>query len=84
MYLHIGNGYVVREDEIIGIFDLDNTSQSYLTRDYLKNAERSGSVINAADMELPKSFVVRAGEKGQSVYLSQLNPSTLQKRSGEM
>ena len=34
-YLHLGKGAVVRDDEIVGVFDLDITSQSHLTRKYL-------------------------------------------------
>ena len=81
MYLHLGNDIVVRKSDIIGVFDLDNTSQSALTRRYLAAAEKAGYVVNAAGDELPKSFVV-CGENGaQTVYLSQLNSSTLYKRS---
>lgn len=81
MYLHLGNDIVVRKSEILAVFDLDNTSQSHLTRKYLSAAEKAGSVVNAAGDEIPKSFVVCAGEGGQTVYLSQLNSSTLLKRS---
>ena len=81
MYLHLGNDIVVRKSEILAVFDLDNTSQSHLTRKYLSAAEKAGSVVNAAGDEIPKSFVVCAREGGQTVYLSQLNSSTLLKRS---
>ena len=81
MYLHLGNDIAVRKQEIVAIFDLDNTSQSALTRRYLSAAEKSGSVVNAAGDELPKSFVVCAREGQQTVYLSQLNSSTLLRRS---
>lgn len=81
MYLHLGNDVVVRKSDVVGIFDLDNTSQSALTRRYLAAAEKAGSVVNAAGLELPKSFVVCADGNGQTVYLSQLNSSTLFKRS---
>ena len=81
MYLHLGKGSIVNDSEIIGVFDLDITSQSALTRRYLAAAEKAGYVVNAAGDELPKSFVV-CGENGtQTVYLSQLNSSTLYKRS---
>ena len=33
MYLSIGNDMAVREEAVIGIFDLDNTSTSKRTRD---------------------------------------------------
>ena len=82
MYLHLGNDIVVRKNEILAVFDLDNTSQSYLTRNYLSATEKAGRVVNAAGDEIPKSFVVCAGVDGQqTVYLSQLNSSTLLKRS---
>lgn len=81
MYLHLGNDVVVRKSDVVGIFDLDNTSQSALTRNYLAAAEKAGSVVNAAGLELPKSFVVCADGERQTVYLSQLNASTLFKRS---
>ena len=81
MYLHLGNDVVVRKQEIVGVFDLDNTSQSALTRRYLAAAEKAGAVVNAAGDELPKSFVVCVREGVQTVYLSQLNSSTLLRRS---
>lgn len=82
MYLHLGNEVTVRKADILGVFDLDNSSQSHLTKKYLAAAEKAGQVINAAGDELPKSFVLCA-ERGrdQRVYLCQLNSSTLLKRS---
>ena len=81
MYLHLGNHVAVRKRDVVGVFDLDNTSQSALTRRYLAAAEQAGCVVNAAGSELPKSFVVCADGGRQTVYLSQLNASTLLKRS---
>ena len=82
MYLHLGNDILVRKSDVLGVFDLDNASQSHLTRKYLAAAERAGQVLDAAGGELPKSFVVCAAPGGgQTVYLSQLNASTLLRRS---
>jgi len=81
MYLHLGNDIAVRKSDIIAIFDLDNTSQSLRTREYLSRCEKAGRLTNASGMELPKSFVVCSEGSAQRVYLSQLNSSTLLKRS---
>ena len=82
MYLHLGNDHVVKKTDIVGIFDLDNSSQSKLTRDYLSRAEKEGRMVIASGEELPKSFVVCRGvDGGQVVYLSLLNSSTLLKRN---
>ena len=77
MYLHLGGDTVVLKKEIVAICDLDNTSTSYRTREFLKSAEKSGKMHAASD-ELPKSFVVL---RDGSIYLSQLNSVTLMKRA---
>ena len=80
MYLHLGKGTVVNTDDIIGIFDLDITSQSHLTRKYLAMAEKAGQVVNAAE-DIPKSFVVCADKNRKTLYLSQMAAATLLKRA---
>lgn len=80
MFLHIGGNTVLSYEEVVGIFDLDITSQSHLTRTFLRAAEEAGQVVNAAE-DIPKSFVVCHGPEGQRVYLSQLMSATLLKRS---
>ncbi len=81
-YLHLGKGTLVRDDEILGIFDLDITSQSHLTRKFLSMAEKAGQVFNAAE-DLPKSFVLCRRDGQTRVYLSQMASSTLLRRAEE-
>ena len=45
MYLSIGNDMAVRDSSIIGIFDLDNTSTSRRTREFLAKSEENGDVV---------------------------------------
>ena len=78
MYLSIGNDMAVRDRSIIGIFDLDNTSTSKRTREFLERAEREGEVVPCDD--LPKSFVVTVEYGMTKVYESTLSSATLEKR----
>lgn len=80
MYLHLGKGTVVDTAGIIGIFDLDITSQSHITRKYLSAAEKAGEVINAAE-DIPRSFVVYKDKYKTAVYLSQIASATLLRRA---
>ena len=80
MYLHLGKGALARTDEIVGVFDLDITSQSHLTRRFLAMAEKAGEVESASE-DLPKSFVVLAGGGRRRLILSPMNTATLLKRS---
>ena len=78
MYLSIGNDMAVREQSIIGIFDMDNTSTSKRTRQFLTKAEREGQVVPCDD--LPKSFVLTSEYGFHRVHLTALTPATLEKR----
>ncbi len=81
MYLHIGKDFIVAKGSIVAVCDLDNTTGSGITREYLARAERAGRVINAAE-DIPKSFVICVREGRETVYLSQLSPQTLLRRCG--
>ena len=78
MYLSIGNDMAVRAESIIGIFDMDNTTTSKRTREFLEKGEKDGAVIPCDD--LPKSFVVTAEYGIARTYLTPLNTATLEKR----
>ena len=78
MYLSIGNDMAVRDRSIIGIFDLDNTSTSRRTREFLEKAEKEGEVIPCDD--LPKSFVLTQEYGFNRVRLTALTAATLEKR----
>ena len=79
MYIHLGNNTMLRTDEIIGVFDLDNTTVSKRTRDFLSRAEKEKRVISTS-YELPKSFVIARKNEETLIYLSQLSTNTLLKR----
>ncbi|MBP3413764.1 MAG: DUF370 domain-containing protein [Clostridia bacterium] len=82
MYIHLGQDTVILTQDIIGIFDLDNTTVSKKTRDFLNEAEKKGQVT-AVSYELPKSFIISfdRNKKDTHVYLSQLSAETLKKRA---
>lgn len=76
MYLHIGEDTLVRDKDIIGIFDMDNSTVNKATRDYLKKAEKDKKVIYV-NYDLPKCFVVT----DKNVFVSPINTGTLNKRA---
>lgn len=77
MYLHLGQSVVVPHKEILGIFDLDNASWAYKTREFLERAEREGRVVSVTD-DLPRSFVLVGSERSKAtVYITQLSAAAL-------
>ncbi|MBE7019212.1 MAG: DUF370 domain-containing protein [Ruminococcaceae bacterium] len=83
MYLHIGNDFVLNEQDIIGVFDFDHISESSSTMEYLKSLEDDDRLI-AVSEELPKSFVLAVRDGVEIGYLSPLASRTIQHRKGLM
>lgn len=81
MYLYVGNDVLINSDNIIGIFDMDNTTISKSTRKFLNLNEKNGRIINVS-YELPKSFVVCKDKSvnDKKIYLCKLSPATIQGR----
>ena len=80
MYLNIGPDTVISDKNILGIFDLDNTTVSKATREYINTAEKNGECITVSFEELPKSFIVTTENDKKKIYISPLNTSTIFKR----
>lgn len=57
MYLHIGNGITVRKKDIIGIFDLDSSTVSAVTKKYINKNEKEGNILYG-DSDLPRTFIL--------------------------
>ena len=82
MYLHLGQNTVIKISEVIGIFDMETSTISKSTRDYLGDAQKHGRIVNVS-MEMPKSFVVCCDKNNKlTVYITQISSSTLLKRTG--
>lgn len=80
MFIHIGHDTVIIDKEIIGVFDMENTTVMKKTVDYLNSAEKSGQVKNVAPYELPKSFIVCQEPQGKIIYISPVSVGTILKR----
>ncbi len=80
MYLHLGQDTVVLLKDVIGIFDLETSTISQMTRKALAAAEKAGKVVNVS-MEMPKSFVLCGNREKVTVYITQISSSTLLKRA---
>jgi hypothetical protein len=76
MYLHVGNNKNIRTKDIIGIFDMDNATVSMITRKFLSDSQRRG-VVESANDEIPKSFIVYEADGKTNVCFSQLSTAAL-------
>jgi hypothetical protein len=83
MFLHIGGDVVIPIKNIIAIMDIETTTLSKDTREFLKIAEEEG-FVEAISENLPKTFLITEIEKKSKIYLSPISSVTLQKRSGYM
>ena len=83
MYLHAGAGVILRETEIIGIFDLDGKMTTPDTAEFLRTAERRGITVLAGD-DLPKSFILAASPEKEKVVFSRISAKVLAARGDDL
>lgn len=74
MYIDLGANAVISDKSVIGIFDLDSSTVSKKTRDFLSAAEKNGDAVTVSLSDLPRSFTVTAENKTeQKIYISTMS-----------
>ena len=77
MYLDIDTDYLINTKDIVGIFDLDNTTTTTsFTNNFLNEKQRENKVVYLVK-DIPKSFILT---KDGTVYVVELNSQILRKR----
>ncbi len=76
MYLHVGNNRNIRVRSIVGIFDMDNSTVSMITRKFL-GAKQKNMLVEAVSGEIPKSFVLFLENNEYKICFSPLSVAAL-------
>lgn len=79
MIIHIGNEIAIKSSEVVGIFDIENTSTGSITREFLNHFGKVSKVINVS-YDMPKSFILCNSKKQQVLYITNVSVSTLKRR----
>lgn len=79
MFLHIGSGKSIKKREVIGIFDLDTSTVSKITREFISKKERLGEV-KYNDSDLPRSFILSGDKRKEEINLSRISTAGLKTR----
>ena len=83
MYLHIGKGKTLKDKDIIGIFDLDTSTVSEKTKEFLNKKEKE-RLTEYADFDLPRSFILcKDRDKRFKVVFSRISTVGLKDRAEE-
>lgn len=80
MYLHIGGDFIISVKDVIAIIDMEKSTISQDTRNFLKISDEEGFIINVVKDEMPKSFIIVQEKNKSRVYLSPISVGTLYKR----
>jgi len=75
VYLHLGENYLIPQKDVVLIGDIDSTTMSDITKEFLNIAEEEGFIVDYS-MGNARSFILT----GETVYLSMISSSTLAKR----
>lgn len=74
MFVHIGNDFAVRDKDIVGIFDIENTSTVAITKDFLSSKNKEYISVTYDE---PKTFVVTQEKNKEKIYICRISPVTI-------
>ncbi|SDY34293.1 MULTISPECIES: extracellular matrix regulator RemB [Salimicrobium] len=75
MFIHIGEGNIVKSEEVVAIIDCELLSSSTITEEMVFNRRKEKQVVETEGYE-PKAMVVTE----EVLYFSPLSVATLKKR----
>ena len=76
MYVDIDTDSLVNGDDVVGIFDLDNTTVNKFTNEFLNKMQAEGKIEYLVS-DIPKSFILM---KDGTVFVVELSSQMLKKR----
>ncbi len=82
MFVHIGKNLSINEKEIIGIFDMESSTVSTETRNFLKNMQDDMKTVSLCD-DIPKTFVLCDNEMTDTVYITQISAKSTLNRMNQ-
>lgn len=77
MFLHLGGDIIVPKNEVIAIIDLNSSTKSETTREFIQVSEEEGFISEISDKSRAKSLVITS----KVIYYSPISSTTLKKRS---
>ena len=75
MYVDIDTDSLVNGDDVVGIFDLDNTTVNKFTNEFLNKMQAEGKIEYLVS-DIPKSFILM---KDGTVFVVELSSQILKK-----
>ena len=79
MICHVGAGTLIKDGDVVGIFDLDGKVTTATTAAFLREAEKKGRTALASS-DIPRAFVLISGEKKEEVIFTRLSTAAVAKR----
>lgn len=80
MFVHLGGDIVIPLGDVIAIIDIESSSHSQTTKEFLDTAMEEGFIKKISEDE-PKSFILTERDHKTIIYLSPISSVTLFKRA---
>lgn len=77
MFLHLGGDFLINQEKIITILDLETAMKNTTSENFLNNIKRSENINYISELGKEKSLIITT----EGNYLSPISSTTLLKRS---
>ena len=80
MYLHIGNNNIVKQDDLIAIYNIDSIKETKEYKRLIEELKENYSLIKEEGIEA-KSLIIAKKEEKIIGYISNISSTTIAKRT---
>lgn len=79
MYLHLGNNYIIKQKDLIAIYNIESIKDTAEYKSLIKELEEKHLLIKSESIE-PKSLIIVKDEDKILGYFSNISSTTIAKR----
>ena len=79
MYLHIGKDYIIKNKDIVAIFNIDYVKNTKEYKSMIEKLKAEGNLKNFADNQ-EKTFILTENESVVKGYITNIGTTTIGKR----
>ena len=80
MYIHIGKDIILKNNDIIGMFNIDYVKNTKEYKGLVEKMKENNILVNISEND-PKSLIIATKDKKLKGYLTNISTSTIKKRS---
>lgn len=82
MFVNIGANTIIKKKDIVAVFDIETTTGSETTREYLRRSNKRSEIVTLTE-DLPRAMVLCNSRNGMALYITDVSSAAIKRRMAD-